>query len=294
MKETSRPYKRIWFHELTATPAKDDSAAPRKVMGAALLRRGSRTALVLLALWVALFTCGCRQGLFPEGYFADEWSTIKDALSGKQGEVSATVESENDLIDFILEAGEPWFTLDGVSIPVFDGETAYIALNENIPTFSAEEKTKESFESYSPLDGLGRAQVAFACVGTELMPTVERGETLYGPTTGYINRKYAFISDGQYLYNHCHLIGYQLTGETDNAQNIITGTRFMNVEGMLPFENEVASYIRRTGNHVLYRVTPLFMGTNCWPGAWSWRPIPWRIMERAFAFMYSAIMYSPG
>ncbi len=141
-------------------------------------------------------------------------------------------------------------------------EEPYIKVNGNVPRFSDEEKkTAAAFESYSDLDALGRCGVAFACVGKETMPTEERGPIGSIKPSGWHSVKYDFV-DGKYLYNRCHLIGYQLTAENANEKNLITGTRYLNTKGMLPFENMVADYVKETGNHVLYRVTPVFEGKN--------------------------------
>lgn len=145
-------------------------------------------------------------------------------------------------------------------IPAFSGEP-YVVLNDNQPDFPEEDFTTESFEQYSPLDLLGRCGPAYANVGTDIMPTKERGSIGQVKPSGWQTVKYDFV-DGKYLYNRCHLIGYQLTGENANEENLITGTRYLNVEGMLPFENMVADYVQETGNHVLYRVTPIFEGDN--------------------------------
>lgn len=145
-------------------------------------------------------------------------------------------------------------------IPQFSGEP-YIALNNNEPDFEEADYTEESFETYSELDSLGRCGEAFANVGEDLMPTEKRGSIGQVKPSGWKTVKYDFV-DGKYLYNRCHLIGYQLTAENANEQNLITGTRYMNVQGMLPFENMVADYVKETGGHVLYRVTPIFEGDN--------------------------------
>lgn len=145
-------------------------------------------------------------------------------------------------------------------IPEYSGEP-YVEINNNKPEFSETELTDESFESYSQLDDLGRCQTAESCIGSDLMPSEERGEIGQIKPTGWHTVKYDNV-DGKYLYNRCHLIGYQLTAENANERNLITGARYMNVEGMLPFENEVADYIHRTDNHVMYRVTPIFEGDN--------------------------------
>lgn len=141
-------------------------------------------------------------------------------------------------------------------VPAFSG-APYVEIDGNQPAFSEAERTAESFETYSALDELGRCGPAFACIGQDLMPTQERESISQVRPTGWQNAEYDFV-DGGYLYNRCHLIGFQLTGENANERNLITGTRYMNVEGMLPFENMVADYVRETGNHVLYRVTPVF------------------------------------
>ena len=133
-----------------------------------------------------------------------------------------------------------------------------MAVNDNVPYFTEDDYTTNSFESYSDLDALGRCGVAYACVGSDLMPTEDRESISSVKPSGWINVEY----DGQYLYNRCHLIGFQLTGENANEKNLITGTRYMNVDGMLPFENMVADYVKETDNHVLYRVTPVFEGDN--------------------------------
>ncbi len=144
------------------------------------------------------------------------------------------------------------------NIPAFSGE-AYVVVNNNIPGLSASDRYSEYFEEYAPLDNLDRCGVAFACLGRETMPTEERGEIGSIKPSGWHTVKYDIV-DGRYLYNRCHLIGFQLSGENANVRNLITGTRFMNMEGMLPFENIVADYIKETKNHVLYRVTPVFEG----------------------------------
>ncbi len=145
-------------------------------------------------------------------------------------------------------------------IPAYSG-TPYAVINGNVPEFSDSDKNTDSFETYSELDSLGRCGAAYANIGEELMPTQERGSIGQIKPSGWHLVKYDIV-DGIYLYNRCHLIGYQLTGENSNEKNLITGTRYLNVEGMLPFENMVADYIKETGNHVLYRVTPVFRGNN--------------------------------
>ena len=152
----------------------------------------------------------------------------------------------------------PSVTLE--NIPEYSG-AAYVAVNDNEPYFTQEEITDQAFETYSDLDALGRCGVTCASVGLELMPTEERGDIGSVKPTGWHTVKYDCV-DGKYLYNRCHLIGYQLTGENANERNLITGTRYLNIEGMLPFENMVADYVEETENHVMYRVTPIYDGDN--------------------------------
>lgn len=176
-------------------------------------------------------------------------SDAPSASQGQQTESSAPAE--------ITTASS--FSLSDV--PAYSGK-AYTSVNGNVPYFTAAELTTTSFETYSDLDTLGRCGVTYACIGQDLMPTKERGSIGMVKPTGWHTVRYDDLVDGKYLYNRCHLIGYQLTGENANTQNLITGTRYLNIEGMLPFENMVADYIQETNNHVLYRVTPIFEGNN--------------------------------
>ena len=145
-------------------------------------------------------------------------------------------------------------------IPAYDGDP-YVAVYDNVPTFTQAELTDLSFESYSELDTLGRAGAAFASVGVDLMPTQERESISSVYPSGWVQAGYDFV-DGGYLWNRCHLIGYQLTAENANEKNLITGTRYLNVEGMLPFENMIADFVEETEYHVLYRVTPIYDGDD--------------------------------
>ena len=146
------------------------------------------------------------------------------------------------------------------NVPAF-AEQPYVVINDNMPEFSKEDYTTESYEFYSEQDSLNRCGYAMACIGRDLMPTEERGSIGQVKPSGWQTVKYDFV-DGKYLYNRCHLIGFQLSGENANEKNLITGTRYLNTEGMLPFENMIADYVKETGNHVLYRVTPIFDGDN--------------------------------
>jgi DNA-entry nuclease len=189
-----------------------------------------------LVLWLccaALLLTGCT----PQG--TDSYSQLPEtSVSGELPDA----------------AGE----FDPLSVPDFSG-TPFAEVNGNVPFFTHSDLTHKSFEYYSLLDSLGRCGVTFSCVGTDIMPTEKRGSIGMVKPTGWQMDKYDFI-DGKYLYNRCHLQGYQLTGENANERNLITGTRYLNVQGMLPFENQTADYVKSTGNHVLYRVTPCFSG----------------------------------
>ena len=145
-------------------------------------------------------------------------------------------------------------------IPAYQ-DKPYVVINDNEPFFEEDEFSTKAFESYSELDELGRCGVAYANIGKEIMPTEKRGEIGMVKPSGWKTAKYDCV-DGKYLYNRCHLIGYQLSGENANEKNLITGTRYMNVEGMLPFENQIDDYVEETGHHVFYRVTPIYEGSN--------------------------------
>ncbi len=152
-------------------------------------------------------------------------------------------------------------TFDVNGIPLYSGQ-AYVEINNNIPFFEDEDLTTVSYEYYSELDSKGRCGVCSASVGQDIMPTQEREAIGMIKPSGWQYSKYPEIVEGNYLYNRCHLLGFQLTGENANEKNLITGTRYMNTKGMLPFENKVADYVRESGNHVMLRVTPIFEGEN--------------------------------
>lgn len=211
---------------------------------------------LLLLLSLALTGCGTTEA--PTASPAESQSV----QSAVQSEPEADQPPAQDTSSGEQQAEETAEgTVDLSSLPAYAGE-AYVAVNDNQPYFSAEERQNtEAFETYSPLDSLGRCGVAWANICQELMPTEERGEIGQVKPSGWHTVKYDCV-DGKYLYNRCHLIGFQLAGENANEQNLITGTRYLNIEGMLPFENLVADYVQETGNHVLYRVTPVFDGDN--------------------------------
>lgn len=176
----------------------------------------------------------------------------------KQETVKDTQSEKKDTTPDTQAISTPTVSLS--DIPTFSG-TAYVEVNGNVPYFNDSELTTSAFENYSSLDSLGRCGVAYANICTEIMPTEERESIGLIKPTGWHTIKYDCV-DGNYLYNRCHLIGFQLAGENANTKNLITGTRYMNVDGMLPFENMVADYVKETNNHVLYRVTPIFDGKN--------------------------------
>ena len=183
------------------------------------------------------------------------------AVAEVAGEDSSGALDSKDKVDGPQEDlvnNNSYVSLD--AIPAYDGR-AYVAVNNNEPFFTDSDMTTTAFENYSDLDSLGRCGVAYANICKDIMPTEERGKIGMIKPSGWHTVKYDVIKD-RYLYNRCHLIGYQLAGENANPKNLITGTRYLNVEGMLPFENLVADYVNNTGNHVLYRVTPMFSGSN--------------------------------
>lgn len=197
----------------------------------------------------------CLAGGILSPFIGDD-TTPQDPPSAQTETVSAEEEQEEPAEP---ASSAPTISLD--SIPAYSG-SAYVAINGNTPYFTSSDYTTTAYEEYSPLDNWGRCGVATACVGLETMPTEDRGSIGQVKPSGWHTVRYDGIVDGNYLYNRCHLIGYQLTAENANTMNLITGTRYLNIEGMLPFENMVADYVKETGNHVLYRVTPIFDGDN--------------------------------
>ena len=173
-------------------------------------------------------------------------------------QAAAQVQSD-DSKQKVVHAGTA-SAFNAADVPAYSGKP-YTAVNNNEPYFTSDDLTTEVFENYSELDALGRCGVAYANVCLETMPTEKRGSISEVKPTGWHSVKYDNV-DGKSLYNRCHLIGYQLTAENANKQNLITGTRYLNVDGMLPFENMVADYVKETDNHVLYRATPIFTGDN--------------------------------
>ena len=175
------------------------------------------------------------------------------------GSIEASENVKNAAAD-VTVLPEETETVELSEVPEYSGEP-YAVINGNEPDFTEEEISEESYEEYGEMDELGRCTGAIANIGQDLMPTEERGSIGQVKPSGWHTVKYDVV-DGKYLYNRCHLIGYQLTAENANEKNLITGTRYMNVEGMLPFEEMVADYIKETANHVLYLVKPVYDGDN--------------------------------
>lgn len=219
------------------------------------LRKTAAIALCELLAIATIFT-GCAStnlsGTEGAGHVAGATVAGEDS-AGALGSKDKADGPQEDLVN-----NNSYVSLD--AIPAYDGK-AYVAVNNNEPFFTDSDMTTTAFENYSDLDSLGRCGVAYANICKEIMPTEKRGKIGMIKPSGWHTVKYDVIKD-RYLYNRCHLIGYQLAGENANPKNLITGTRYLNVEGMLPFENLVADYVNNTGNHVLYRVTPMFAGSN--------------------------------
>lgn len=187
----------------------------------------------------------------------DTESPDESILSEESTEITTQEEPVKQTPEEFIENSKSGF--DYNSVPAFDGENAYYVVNNHNPYFADASQQTVSFEKYGERDSLGRCTVVIANVGKDIMPTEDRGSIGSVKPTGWHTVKYDCV-DGNYLYNRCHLIGYQLTGENANEDNLITGTRFLNINGMLPFENMVADYVVETNNHVMYRVTPIFVG----------------------------------
>lgn len=223
-------------------PATPDTPA----LGAARRRIAAVALALLLSLAALLGLAGCSLG---------DLSQPAGILNvGSPGASS----SEDASVPVSASSSDPNAFL--AAIPAYSGDP-YVVLSGNEPGFTAADATTDAFERYSPLDGLGRCGQAFACLGPETLPTEGRGDISEVHPSGWRQAEYGFV-DGGALYNRCHLIAHQLSGEDANERNLITGTRYLNTEGMLGFEEMVGDYIRQTGNHVLYRVTPVFSGTE--------------------------------
>ena len=240
-----------------------------------------KTKKKILAVGVLLLAGIMTKVLGTQGFDVKEYVNIENIV------YADTLEDRfNAVMDSIFESGTEYFlqltdknepnenetpetvfigeitAWDGITkIPVYDGD-AWVPLNENVPFFKIDEITTESYEFYPELDSLGRCGQTVANIGYDLMPTEKREEIGMIKPTGWHTVKYPELIKDRYLYNRCHLIGFQLSGENANEKNLITGTRYLNIEGMLDHENLIAEYVRKTKNHVLYRVTPIFAGND--------------------------------
>lgn len=221
------------------------------------LRKTAAIALCELLAIVTIFT-GCASTDLSGTEGAGQTAGAVVACEDSSGALGSKDTADAGKPQDELVNNNSYVSLD--AIPAYDGK-AYVAVNNNEPFFTDSDMTTTAFENYSDLDSLGRCGVAYANICKEIMPTEKRGKIGMIKPSGWHTVKYDVIKD-RYLYNRCHLIGYQLAGENANPKNLITGTRYLNVEGMLPFENLVADYVNNTGNHVLYRVTPMFSGSN--------------------------------
>ena len=214
--------------------------------------------LLGLAAAAMLSVSACAQEI-PEGSLNGNGSVSAEENQAESADGdSQVVSSSENGGNRVSSASGTSFNL--ADVPAYSGQP-YVAVNGNVPYFTDADLTDVSFESYSDLDSLGRCGVAYASVSQDTMPTEKRGSIGEVKPAGWHTAKYDNV-DGKYLYNRCHLIGYQLTAENANVKNLITGTRYLNVQGMLPFENLTADYVKETGNHVMYRVTPVFEGNN--------------------------------
>lgn len=205
---------------------------------------GIRYLAALLVLIYIVSGCSADMSVKSDSVNATKIETIAETLNIVNRETNNTAKDNVNISDIPEYSGEP-----------------YVVVNNNEPAFKKEEITDKSFEQYSSLDSLGRCGIAVASVGKDIMPDKKRGAIGQVKPSGWHTVKYDFV-EGKYLYNRCHLLGYQLTGENANEKNLITGTRYLNVDGMLPFEDMVADYIKETDNHVMYRVTPIYKGNN--------------------------------
>lgn len=220
--------------------------------------------LILGFLLMSLFITGCSEEAVKDMAKEAVKQAAEDVLDAAENELLGdglrTDSANNGTQKDDAQNEQQISQLNLADLPQYSGEP-YVVINNNEPVFSEDELTVESYESYSELDEFGRCGVAIASVGPDLMPTEKRGSISSVKPTGWHSVTYDCV-DGGSLYNRCHLLGYQLTGENANKENLITGTRYMNVEGMLPFEDMVADYVKETGEHVAYRVTPIFEGDN--------------------------------
>ena len=211
------------------------------------MKQASKLLALLLALLLLFTSCE-----IPDFSFGDR-------NDGPSGDGSIEISDNSGIGTSQSPVGTVCLLSD---IPRYSGK-AYVSVNDGVPNFAAEDLVTDSYESYGELDALGRCTPCIASIGVDLMPTEDRESISSVTPSGWVNKNYdTSLVEGGYLYNRCHLIGFQLAGENANKENLITGTRYLNIEGMLPFENMIASYVKETENHVLFRVTPVFDGNN--------------------------------
>lgn len=215
----------------------------------------------LLAVFAAFALAGCtehpQQEISPPGDYEYDYEYLAGLETPEEpGPVQTSIEYVDGGLDIVFEKdGEK----QPFTVPAWDGGHAWTELNGGVPMFDTADLTRtDAFETYSELDGLGRCGTAYANICAELQPTESRGEIGNVRPSGWHTVRYNDLVSGNYLYNRCHLIGFQLAGENANEKNLITGTRYLNIDGMLDFENMIDDYVEETGNHVLYRVIPWF------------------------------------
>ncbi|MGL5258754.1 MAG: DNA/RNA non-specific endonuclease [Lachnospiraceae bacterium] len=211
-------------------------------------RKQRKWAKIVAITVISLIATACTP-MQEQEFYISENIRIEETIKSVKPQTTTTETLSVSHVEFSLE-----------NIPVYSGK-AYITVNNNIPYFTDTELTTTAFETYSNLDALGRCGVAYANICMEIMPTEKREGIGSVKPTGWHTIKYDCV-DGKYLYNRCHLIGFQLAGENANTKNLITGTRYLNIDGILPFENMIADYVKETNHHVLYRVTPIYDGNN--------------------------------
>lgn len=223
------------------------------------MKKKSIFLLVSLLIYFLIIS-GCEQKSAIKSDIEQQTESTANAESTTSSSAVTTTEVPTTVEKTTPTVAKP-HTIQLDDIPPYSG-TAYIEINGNSPFFTPDDYTTSSYEYYSDLDSLGRCGVAYACVGKDLLPTEKRGEIGMVKPSGWHTVRYDDLISDKYLYNRCHLIAYELSGENANEKNLITGTRYMNIEGMLPFENRVHDYVENTGNHVLYRSTPIFEGND--------------------------------
>lgn len=225
-----------------------------------------KSLLSILCLIAVLFSAVTLTGCDSESTYEDTTEVVEtteeNQTQANETEEAITDNSETEKVNKPESVGDDNSKAVLSEIPDYSGRP-YVVINDNVPSFNKYELTVRGYETYASLDSLGRCGGAVASCGREIMPKPdeERGSISSVKPSGWVQAQYDCVS-GKYLYNRCHLLGWQLSAENANKRNLITGTRYMNTEGMLPFENMVADYIRETGNHVAYRVTPIYDGTD--------------------------------